>query len=281
MNIDLTAPTAASRRRPATAGAQTSARLGLGLNVASHSLYSPRAAAIRSSEIVRPLTATQPGAGASRRYMLSDNSAYTARPSSQSLHTDSQFSSPNLLKQMAGLQMASRRDDYPGHENAKLVEIDSAANAAAYARARGRASSTWSDACVSSPPIDSPARGEEVTPEGDAKHTPWRKGAALPNSTLCPGGGDPAVGAAVPRRENAGNARRRLQLRDASTFYAARGPSTVSLECKSHASFFGDRRQPLASSSISRQHAIAAARSDPFGHTVSGRGHWNVGPTIP
>ena len=256
MNIDLTAPTAASRRRPATAGAQTGARLGLGLSVASHSLYSPRAAAIRSSEIVRPLTTTQPGAGASRRYMLSDNSAYTARPSSQSLHTDSQFSSPNLLKQMAGLQMASRRDDYPGHENAKLVEIDSAANAAAYARARGRASSTWSDACVSSPPIDSPARGEEVTPEGDAKPP-------------------------LPRRENAGNARRRLQLRDASTFYAARGPSTVSLECKSDASFFGDRRQPLASSSISRQHAIAAARSDPFGHTVSGRGHWNVGPTIP
>ena len=29
------------------------------------------------------------------------------------------------------------------------------------------------------------------------KHTPWRKGAALPNSTLCPGGGDPAVGAAA------------------------------------------------------------------------------------
>ena len=136
MNVDLTAPTAASRRRPSTAGAQTGARLGLGLNVASHPLYSPRAAAIRSSEIVRPLTATQPGAGASRRYMLSDNSAYTARPSSQSFHTDSQFSSPNLLKQMAGLQMASRRDDYPGHENAKLVEIDSAANAAAYARAR-------------------------------------------------------------------------------------------------------------------------------------------------
>ena len=68
--------------------------------------------------------------------MLSDNSAYTARPTSQSFHTDSQFSSPNLLKQMAGLRLASRRDDYPGHENAKLVEIDSAANAAAYARAR-------------------------------------------------------------------------------------------------------------------------------------------------
>ena len=251
MNVDLTAPTAASRRRPATAGAQTGARLGLGLEVASHPLYSPRAAAIRSSDIVRPLTATQPGAGASRRYMLSDNSAYTARPSSQSFHTDSQFSSPNLLKQMAGLQMASRRDDYPGHENAKLVEIDSAANAAAYARARARASSTWSDACVPSPSTESPSQGEEVTPEGDAKPP-------------------------LPRRENAGNARRRLQLRDASTFYAARGPPTVSLECKSD----GDRRQPLASSSISRQHAIAAARSDPFGHTVSGRGHWNVGPTI-
>ena len=181
--------------------------------------------------------------------MLSDNSAHTARPSPQSFHTDSQFSSPNLLKQMAGLQMASRRDDYPGHENAKLVEIDSAANAAAYARARARASSTWSDACVPSPSTESPSQGEEVTPEGDAKPP-------------------------LPRRENAGNARRRLQLRDASTFYAARGPPTV--ECKSD----GDRRQPLASSSISRQHAIAAARSDPFGHTVSGRGHWNVGPTI-
>ena len=250
MNVDLTAPTAASRRRPATAGAPGS-RLGLGLEVASHPLYSPRAAAIRSSDIVRPLTATQPGAGASRRYMLSDNSAYTARPSPQSFHTDSQFSSPNLLKQMAGLQMASRRDDYPGHENAKLVEIDSAANAAAYARARARASSTWSDACVPSPSTDSPSQGEEVTPEGDAKPP-------------------------LPRRENAGNARRRLQLRDASTFYAARAPPTVSLECKSD----GDHRQPLASSSISRQHAIAAARSDPFGHTVSGRGHWNVGPTI-
>ena len=244
MNVDLTA---ASRCRPATAGAQTGTRLGLGLNVASHSLYTPRAAAIRSSDIVRPLSATQPGAGASRRYTLSDNSAYTARPLSQSFHTDSQHSSPNLLQQMAGLQMAGRRDDYPGHENAKLVEIDSAANAAAYARARAKASS--------SSPMDSPARGEEVTPEGDTKLPPRRS-------------------------ENAGNARRRLQLRDASTFYAARGPSTVSLECKSDASFFGDSRQPLASSSISRQHALAAARSDPFGHTVSGRGHWNVGPTI-
>jgi hypothetical protein len=244
MNCDLTA---ASRCRPATAGAQTGARLGLGLNVASHALYSPRASAIRSSDILRPLSATQPGAGASRRYTLSDN-AYTARPLSQSFHTDSQHSSRTLLQQMAGLQMAGRRDDYPGHENAKLVEIDSAANAAAYARARGRASS-------SSSPMDSPARGEEVTPEGDTKPLPRRS-------------------------ENAGNARRRLQLRDASTFYAARGPSTVSLECKSDSSFFGESRQPLTQSSISRQHAIAAARSDPFNHTVSGRGHWNVGPTI-
>ena len=213
--------------------------------IASHSLYSPRAAAIRSSDIVRPLSATLPGAGASRRFTLSDNSAHTARPLSQTFHTDSQYSSPNLLQQMAGLQMAGRRSDY-GHENAKLVEVDSAANAAAYTRARARASSLS--------PKDSQARGEEVTPQGDTKPTPTRS-------------------------ENAGNARRRLQLRDASTFYAARGPSTASLECKSDASFFGGS-QPLPPSSISRQHAIAAARSDPFGHTVSGRGHWNVGPTL-
>lgn len=234
--------------RPATAGAQTTgARLGLGLSVASHSLYSPRASALRSSDIVRPLSATQPGAGASRRYTLSDNSAYTARPPSQAFHTDSQHSSPNILHQMAGLQIAGRRNDY-GHENAKLVEIDSAANAAAYARARARASLS------SHLTEQSPVRGEEVTPEGDTKPLPRRS-------------------------ENAGNTRRRLQLRDASTFYAARGPSTISLECKSDPSFFGDSRQPLAPQSISRQHALAAARSDPFGHTVSGRGHWNVGPT--
>ena len=137
--------------------------------------------------------------------------------------------------------MAGRRSDY-GQENARLVEVDGAANAAAYARACARDSSS---------PKASPARSEEVTPEGDLKPSPIR----------C-----------------AGNARRRLQLRDASAFYAAR-PSTASLTCKSEA-YSAAGSQPLAPSSISRQHAIAAARSDPFGHSVSGRGHWLIGPTV-
>ena len=244
MNIDLTAT---SRCRPATAHSQTGSRLGMGY-VASHSLYSPASAAIRSSDVVRPalLTATLPGDGASRRCVLSENrgvlSESAARPLSQGTRTVTQLSSPLFLKQLAGLQMAGRRSDY-GQENARLVEVDGAANAAAYARARARDSSS---------PKGSPARSEEeVTPEGDLKPPPIR----------C-----------------AGNARRRLQLRDASAFYAAR-PSTASLACKSEA-YSAAGSQPPAPSSISRQHAIAAARSDPFGHSVSGRGHWLIGPTV-
>ena len=62
-------------------------------------------------------------------------------------------------------------------------------------------------------------------------------------------------------------------MRDASAFYSAQdGP-----EAHAPASATAVSHQ-LASMSISRQHAVAASRSDPFGHSVSGRGHWSVGP---
>ena len=217
--------------------------------IASHSIYSPGSAAVRTNSAPRPLSATQPGSGGARRYVLGDCShvALSSRssPLQATAHNDAQYSSPTLLKQMAGMPSPQRRSDY-GHENAALRSLDSATNASVYARARDR----------SEQPKIAPPTPEEVTPEaGDAK---------------------------LPMHAPAGGHARRRLLRDAGAFYSTHGPEAHGLSRPATAppAAQAGARERLVPTSISRQHALAANRSDPFGHSVTGRGHWSHGPVV-
>lgn len=213
-----------------------------GLEPTAHPLYSTRSARADESQL-RPLTATAPGDGGSRRFMLHDRQ-HAARPKLNA----AQYSSPFMLKQLADTSTPPRRNEHGAHNDA-LTQLDGASSASVYNRHRAWQSSSLPGSYMG--PTDDGSLGkedeEETTPEA-------------------PPAAAPAKVEAGPRP--GGNARRRL-LEEASTFYSSHGPEALA-DSMAHLR--------VAPSSVSRQHARAAQQSDPFGHSVAGRGHWNIGP---
>lgn len=231
--------------RPRSAGGGRSH----GLEPTAHSLYSARSSAVRADDSqLRPLTATAPGDGGSRRFLLHDRQ-HAARPKLNA----AQYSSPFMLKQLADTATPPRRKEH-GVQNDALTQLDGASSASVYNRHRSWQSSTLPGSYMGAaddgslpPSAVGEEEEEETTPEA-------------PPAT--------ASGKVEAGPRPGGNARRRL-LEEASTFYSNHGPDALA-DSMAHLR--------VSPSSVSRQQARAAQQSDPFGHSVAGRGHWSIGP---
>lgn len=230
--------------RPRSAGASAG-----GLEPTAHPLYSARSAAVRADDsTLRPLTATAPGDGGSRRFLLQDRQ-HAARTKVNA----AQYSSPFMLKQLAGTATPPRRTDH-GVQNAALKQLDEVSSASVYNRHRAWQSSTLPGSYMG--PAEDGSLPQSAVGVDEQEATPEAPPAA-------------ACGKEAGRRLGGSNNARRRLLEDASTFYSNHGPDALA-DSMAHLR--------VSPSSVSRQQARAAQQSDPFGHSVAGRGHWSIGP---
>ena len=261
-----------------------------GLTIPSHGIYAQRILAGRK-DAYAPIYPTPPGIHGARRCI---SGKLEARPNSAGADrrppsANATYTSPHLLRHFAdpGPEAPRRPATATAHAAASAWRspLDAHVNAQAYAWHRATGLGLPPPPC-SAPEILDVAAEQAAGATADDEPGHNSDDALLPASPLMPGmracaaeaeetTPPPAMPSMAPKPSLSASARStRRALEMSAQFYSSLRPPAA-------ARFQVPPPPAVVQGSIARTRALEASRSDIFGHGIDGRGHWDVGPSVP